>query len=110
MIIDFNNIELQAIDRFKDGNGRLLTRNYVDEKNKIMMSRLQPGANIGYHKHEANSETMYFISGRGYVDYEGTKEKVAAGVVHHCPMGHSHALYNDGDEELVYFAIVAEHH
>ena len=49
MIIDYSEIEQQSIDRFKGGNGLLVTRNFVDEKNKIMMSRLTPGANIGYH-------------------------------------------------------------
>ncbi|MBO6296478.1 MAG: cupin domain-containing protein [Prevotella sp.] len=110
MIIDYSEIEQQSIDRFKGGNGLLVTRNFVDEKNKIMMSRLTPGANIGYHQHEQNSEIIYIISGVGHVDYEGEREEVAAGTVHYCPMGKSHALYNDGGDDLVYFAIVPEHH
>ena len=111
MIIDFNSIEQQAIDRFKDGNGQLLTRNFVDSENKIMMSRLAPKSNIGYHSHDENSEVMYFFSGKGHVDYDGGHEDVKAGMVHYCPKGHSHALYNDSDsEELIYFAIVGEHH
>ena len=109
MIIDFNNIEEQRITGFKGGNGDVLTRNFVDAKNKIMISRLQPGANSGYHKHENNSETVYILSGRGHFDYDGGREEVQAGSVHYCPMGHAHAMYNDGDDELVYFAIVPEH-
>lgn len=111
MIIDFNAIETQTIDGFKDGNGLLITRNFVDEKNKIMMSRLAPNANIGYHSHEQNSEIIYILSGNGHVEYDDTSEKVSAGTVHYCPMGHSHALYNDSaSDELIYFAIVPEHH
>ena len=34
MIIDYKKIEEQAIEGFKGGNGILLTRNHVDEKNK----------------------------------------------------------------------------
>ena len=25
---------------------------------------------------------------------------------HYCPKGHSHGLFNDGDEDLVFFAVV----
>lgn len=110
MIINYNNIEEERVQNFKGGNGELDTRNFVDEKNKIMMSRLTPGANIGYHKHEMNSEIIYILSGVGHFEYDDQVEKVKAGDVHYCPMGHSHAFYNDGDDDLAYFAIVAEHH
>lgn len=110
MIIDFSKIEEQSIQGFKGGNGQLRTRNFVDEDNKIMMSELAPGANIGYHKHEINSEIICIISGKGYVDFEGMKENVATGSIHYCPKGKSHALFNNGEEVLKYFAIVGEHH
>ena len=110
MIIDYKNITEEKKMNFKGGNGELDTRDYIDAKNKIMMSRLQPGANTGYHKHEMNSEIVYIISGEGYFRYDDTEERFKAGDVHYCPMCHSHALYNDGTEELVYFAIVPEHH
>ena len=109
MIINYKEMEQQRITGFKGGNGDVLTQNFVDENNKIMMSRLQPGANSGYHKHEGNSEIVYIISGTGPFDYDGVREDVQAGSVHYCPMNHSHAMYNDGDDELVYFAIVPEH-
>lgn len=110
MIIDYNNIPQERIEKFKGGNGELLTRNFVDEKNKIMMSKLLPGANIGYHSHEQNSEVILIISGEGHFDYDGGRESFKAGDVHYCPMGHAHAMYNDGNEEVTYFAIVGEHH
>ncbi len=110
MIIKYNEIEEQRIQGFKGGNGELVTRNYVDENNKIMMSHLKPGANIGYHSHDLNSEIIYILSGEGYFKYDDTTERVKAGDVHYCPKGHAHAFYNDGTEDLAYFAIVAEHH
>ena len=110
MIIDYQQIEEEKVLNFKGGNGELDTRNFVDEKNKIMMSRLNPGANIGYHMHEMNSEIIFILSGEGHFEYDDTVEKVKAGDVHYCPMGHSHAFYNDGDGDLAYFAIVSEHH
>ncbi len=109
MIIDYQNIEELKQMNFKGGNGELDTRNYVDEKNKIMMSSLKPGANSGFHKHETNSEIVYIISGQGHFAYDDTTEAVKAGDVHYCPMGHGHAMYNDGSDDLVYFAVVPEH-
>ena len=110
MIIDYKNITEEKKMNFKGGNGELDTRDYIDAKNKIMMSRLQPGANTGYHKHEMNSEIVYIISGKGHFMFDDTEEKFHTGDVHYCPMGHSHAMYNDGEEDLIYFAIVPEHH
>ena len=110
MIIDYDKIKEEAIQDFKGGEGELDTRNFVDEKCKIMMSRLRSGASSGYHKHEGNCEIVYIISGKGHFIYDGKEEKVEAGDVHYCPMNHSHAMFNDGKEDLVYFAIVPEHH
>lgn len=110
MIIDYSKIEEVAIQNFKGGHGELDTRNFVDEKCKIMMSRLKPDASSGYHTHEGNCEIVYIVSGKGHFNYDGKDEAVCAGDVHYCPMGHSHAMFNDGDDDLVYFAIVPEHH
>ncbi len=110
MIIPFPTIPEETLVAFKGGKGELMARNYVDEKNKIMQMRLRPGANIGYHSHEVNSEIILIFSGVGHFEFDDTIEQVKAGDVHYCPMGHSHAMYNDGDEDLVYFAVVAEHH
>lgn len=94
---------------FRGGEGELCTRNYVDNENKIMMSRLRPGASSGYHKHEGNSEIVYIISGQGHFRYDDTEEAFSAGYVHYCPMGHCHAMINDGSEDVVYLAIVPKH-
>lgn len=110
MIIDFNKISLEEIMGFKGGEGLLRTQNFTDGKAKIMMSRLTPGAHIGYHAHEANCEIILVLQGMGHFRFDNTEEQVCAGSVHYCPMGHSHAFYNDGDTDLVYFAIVPEHH
>lgn len=110
MIIDFDAIKEETIMNFKGGEGELDTRNFVDSKCKIMMSSLKPGASSGYHTHEGNCEIVYIISGKGHFNYDGNVEPFQAGTVHYCPMGHSHSMHNDGDADLVYFAIVPEHH
>lgn len=110
MIIDYNEISEEILTNFKGGKGLLVTRNFIDANNKIMMSRLAPGASSGYHKHEDNSEIVYIIDGNGHFLYDDKIENFSSGDVHYCPMGHCHAMFNDGDKDLVYFAIVPQHY
>lgn len=110
MIIDPNKIKEVAIMDFKGGKGELDTRNYVDEKCKIMFSRLQPGASSGLHTHVNNCEIVYILSGEATFHYDDEIEVVKAGQVHYCPEGHSHYMVNNTENDLEYFAVVPEHH
>ena len=110
MVIDFEKITEAHIDGFKGGQGRLDTRNFVDDKAKIMYSTLRPGASTGLHTHEGNCEIILVISGTATVHYGDTVETVRAGQCHYCPEGHSHYMENLTDHDLVYFAVVPEHH
>lgn len=106
MVIDFKNIKEEKIMNFKGGEGELDTSNFVDTDNRIMLSRLMPGASSGYHKHEGNCEIVYIVSGEATFIYDGKEEVVKAGQVHYCPNGHSHSMINKTNQELVYFAVV----
>ncbi len=110
MKIDFNDIPEAKVIGFKGGKGELDTRNFIDDKCKIMYSTLKPGASSGLHAHEQNCEIIYIIKGVATFHYDNETETVTAGQVHYCPMGHSHYMENNTEEDLVYFAIVAEHH
>lgn len=109
MRINFNEIKEQVIPEFKGGEGNFIARMYTDENNKIMFDKLEPGASIGLHTHETNSEIIYLISGSGRVIYDDTEEELLPGECHYCPMGHTHSLINAGTDMLVFFAVVPEH-
>lgn len=110
MVIDPDKMEEIALMNFKGGEGELLTRNFADDKCKIMFSRLQPGACSGSHVHGGNCEIVYIINGTATFCYDNTEETVEAGKVHYCPEGHKHYMVNNTKEELYYLAIVPEHH
>lgn len=110
MIIDFEKIPEAHINDFKGGNGELNTRNYQDDKVKIMYSTLRPGASSGLHTHEGNCEIIFVISGTLTLHYDDDVEVCHVGQCHYCPMGHSHYMENLTDHDAVYFAIVPEHH
>lgn len=109
MKVDFENIEEKAIPAFKGGEKEFNVRMYTDSLNKIMKGRLIPGASIGMHKHEGNSEIMFITKGTGHVIFDGVSVALKAGDVHYCPMGHSHSLINDSDSDLEFSAVVPQH-
>ena len=45
-----------------------------------------------------------------YVMNDGTEEDFTVGQMHYCPMGKGHTLINKGETDLVFIAIVSEHH
>ena len=106
MLLDPKNIEEETLMNFKGGEGELITRNYIDDKSKIMFSCLRPGASSGLHRHEGNAEIVYIISGTAVFNYDGVEETVSAGQVHDCPDGHSHFMMNRSEEDVHYLAVV----
>lgn len=108
MIINFDNIEEQVLPNFKGGEKALNARMFTNELGKIMRSRLEKGASIGYHTHDTSSEIIYILKGTATVIYDDVKEIVNAGEVTYCPKGHSHSMTNEQDEVLEFFAVVPE--
>lgn len=106
MKIDFNVIEENVIPNFKGGEKEFAVRAYDDGLVRIMKGRLAPGASIGVHTHDTNSEIMFITKGRGTVIFDGEKLSLSEGDVHYCPKGHTHTLINDGDSELCFSAAV----
>lgn len=108
MIIDFTNIKETVIKNFYGGELEARAKMFTDVNGKIMYGTLIPGASIGLHTHETNSEIVYVLQGKGKVLYDGVWEEVKEGTCHYCPQGHTHNFVNDGDEDLVIFSVIPE--
>ena len=108
MLIKFDEMEITMLEKFYGGEKSVEARMFVDERNRIMCSRLEPGASIGYHKHENGSEMIYILQGKGKALYDDGEEELYAGVCHYCPKGHSHSVINNSDEDLIFFAVVTQ--
>ena len=109
MIIDFNELHVNVAANFKGGEKVYKSRRFEDDCNKIMLGELEPGASIGYHAHEGNSEVIYLLEGEGYVQYDDKEEILKPGQAHYCPQGHRHSLINRGRSTLKFLAVVPEH-
>lgn len=108
MLIDFTQIDESVTQSFYGGEKELSSHMFTDNLgNRILRGKLEPGASIGYHKHENGSEIIYVLHGSGKALYDDGQETLTAGLCHYCPKGHSHSLINNGGEDLVFFAVVA---
>ena len=65
MKVNFNDYERTAQPNFRGGEGEYVSRMLNDGTNKVIWGMLAPGHSIGMHTHETNSETMFFLTGKG---------------------------------------------
>ncbi|MBQ8431916.1 MAG: cupin domain-containing protein [Clostridia bacterium] len=116
MKIELNSLPVQHLTNFNGGEKELLANLFFDGVNKILRGRLVPGASIGYHCHATSSEIIYILSGKGtvYVNEKDTgmeqavREELSPEDCHYCPKGWYHSLVNEGQEDLVFFAVVPQ--
>ena len=108
MLIDFKQIITTEIVNFRGGEKEFKAKIYNDDLNKIMQVTLIPGASIGMHKHEQESEIVYVLQGSGKAIFDDQEEVLSAGNCHYCPKGHSHSVLNTGEEDLILFAIIPQ--
>ena len=108
MIIDFEQLESTVLKNFNGGEKELQAKMYVDDLNKILYGKLEPGASIGLHTHDTSSEIIYILEGKGKVLYNDDSEEVKAGQCHYCPKEHAHSLINNSDNDLIFFAVVPQ--
>ena len=109
MVIDFNSIETTANPHFKGGEGEVLIQTAVaDGKVKLMRITIPVGASIGLHPHYGNSEEILVLQGKGHFMTDGIREDICAGQAHYCEEGETHSFVNDGDEPVVFFAVVPD--
>lgn len=107
MIIDFKDAEPTVENNFKGGEKQVILNRFDDNLNRIMKASLEPGASIGHHRHDTNSEIIYIIKGRAKITYDGCNEEILnGGGCHYCPKGHSHSLLNIGNKDLVLLAVI----
>lgn len=109
MLIGFDKMQETHVPHMRGGEKDAYLRVCDDGLCKIVQGRLIPGATVGLHTHETDSETIYILSGTGKVLYDGGYEPLQAGSCHYCPKGHEHSLINDSEDDLCFFAVIPVH-
>ncbi len=67
---------------------------------------LEPGASIGYHVHENETELFYFVSGKARVRDDENTYEMLPGDSMSTGSGHGHAVESIGGEPLVLVACI----
>ena len=108
MQISFDQIPVETVPHMRGGEKEVFLQTFTNGPMKVLRGVLPPGASIGPHVHETNSEVIYILSGTGKVLFRDTWEPLAPGSCHYCPKGEGHSLVNDSGEALTFFAVVPE--
>lgn len=93
------------------GNAKIFNAPLPDGAEPLSMAsriELEPGASIGLHRHDTDEEVYAVVSGYGVYTSDEGEAPARPGDIFVTRKGMSHALRNDGDAPLVFFAVVAK--
>ncbi len=105
-MIHFDSLETKVLSNFQGGEGTIFAKIAADETHRIIKSSYAPGVSTGYHLHDVSDEIIFILEGTCKVLHEGKEERLSPGDCHYCKLGESHAVINDGNADLVMFAVV----
>lgn len=111
MIIHRHEMKVELKERMRDGEGTTTLVHLVDGstmKNARLLSEvtLPPGASIGEHRHDSETEYYIILEGNGLVKDNGVDKPVKAGDVVVTGDGASHSIKNTGAEPLKLIAVI----
>jgi len=85
----------------------ILSKEQMTDKCRLFVkATIPPGASMGYHQHKGDGECYYVLSGRGLYRDDDTEYEMGPGDAAWCADGHSHAMENIGEEDLVFMALI----
>jgi mannose-6-phosphate isomerase-like protein (cupin superfamily) len=104
-------MRIEQKEKMRGGEGTVSLVHLADcekEKNIRLLAELTlpPGASIGSHRHEGETEYFLVLSGSGLVDDDGTERAVTAGDTIITGGGASHSVKNTGAGPLVMHAVI----
>ncbi|QQO09433.1 cupin domain-containing protein [Breznakiella homolactica] len=111
MIIHRNAMKTELKEHMRGGDGTVTLVHFdsaENMKNCRLMAELTipPGASIGEHSHDEETEYYIILSGTGIVVDEGTERAVGPGDVVVTGNGASHSIRNSGSVPLVFHAVI----
>ncbi|MDR2101905.1 MAG: cupin domain-containing protein [Treponema sp.] len=111
MVIHRNEMKVEDKEKMREGNGTVHFTYLVDgstQKNARMLAELTlpPGASIGYHRHDSETEYFFILSGSGMVNDNGKEVPVTTGDAIITGNGASHSITNTGAVPLVFHAVI----
>jgi mannose-6-phosphate isomerase-like protein (cupin superfamily) len=99
-------------EKMRGGAGAVTIRHYVEKDAFTADTRLcahltlPPGTGIGMHQHEKEDEVFIIVRGTGILNDGKRETAVSAGDAVLTGGGESHAIRNDGNENLEIVAVI----
>lgn len=111
MIIHRNHMKVELKEKMRGGEGTTTLIHFVDGatmKNARLLSEitLPPGASIGEHRHDSETEYYIITEGKGMVVDNGVETPVVTGDVVVTGDGASHSISNTGATNLRFVAVI----
>ncbi|MDR2078522.1 MAG: cupin domain-containing protein [Treponema sp.] len=111
MIYHRNEMKTEQKEKMRGGEGSAFFTHFVDGSTMqharlLAELTLPPGASIGCHQHDRETEYFIFLSGSGMVNDNGVEMPVTSGDVMVTGNGASHSVANTGQVPLVFHAII----
>ena len=112
MIIKAEQCKADARANMKGGDGTVYVTEFVspadlNDKGRLFGKiHLDPGASIGYHIHEGESELFYVLNGTAVYNDNGTEYPLCAGDTAIVTAGNGHCIANKGNEPVDLIALI----
>ena len=112
MIRRSSDLKTEVRDRMRGGPGSVTIRHFFEKSEFTANARLcaqmiiPPGAGIGPHQHEGEDEVYIVLRGSGLLDDGKVQTRVSAGDAILTGNGGTHAVTNDGKEDLEIIAMI----
>ena len=112
MIRKASEVAVEVRDKMRGGTGQVTIQHFFkpDEfKARVRLCArlvLPPGAGIGRHTHETEDEVYIVTRGSGLIDDGTSRTRINAGDSVLTGKGASHAVKNDGKEDLEIVAMI----
>ena len=103
---------MEVRDRMRGGPGSVTLKHYFDKSEITAKTRLcarliiPSGAGIGPHTHEGEDEVYIVTRGTGILDDGKSKSRISAGDSILTGNGGTHAVTNDGPDDLEMIAVI----
>ncbi len=111
MIIKKQNMKQETRKEMRGGRGEVVITHMVPSESMInarLMAELtlEPGAGIGLHRHDKETEYYIIIEGSGVVLEDDGSKEVSKGDIVITGDGQSHSIKNTGDAVLKFIAVI----
>jgi mannose-6-phosphate isomerase-like protein (cupin superfamily) len=107
-------MKVEPKERLRNGEGTAFFTHFVEggaQKNVRLAAEitLPPGASIGCHQHDGETEYFVFLEGAGTANDNGAEVPVRKGDVMITGNGACHGVSNSGTSPLVFNAFIITH-